>query len=77
MIAVCFLDRLYITEWTVHKQFNILSMLSVLANFVLIILTQHNILTNAKEMFYIFNSLIIALTLMIIINIHKHGLYQN
>lgn len=77
MIAICFIDRIYITTWPVHRQFNILSIISILANFVLIILTQHNILTNAKEMFYIFNGLIIAFTLMIISSIHRYGLYQD
>lgn len=77
MITICFIDRIYMTKWIIHKKFNVLSILSILANFILIILTQHCILNNAKDFFYTFNGLIFVLTTMIIISIHRHGLYQN
>lgn len=78
MTAICFFDRVHITRLTVHRQFNILSILSVLANFILIILTQHTVISNTRDtaMFYTFNGLIVVVTIMIFISGIKHGIFK-
>lgn len=75
-LIFCFIDRDFIVSG-MHRQFNTLYLLSLIANFILIILTHHVILTNPEEMFYTFNGLIFAVTTMIVISSYRHGHFKD
>lgn len=60
-----------------HKEFNTLLILSVINNFVLIILTQHLIIRNAEQMFYMFNGTEIIITLIILFSAFRHGFIKS
>lgn len=56
-----------------HEQFNNICILSVVINFILIILTHHTILQNPIPMFFAFNGSVFAVTVMIGFSIIRHG----
>jgi hypothetical protein len=73
MIIFSFLDLKLGVYKGLHEQFNLLCFLSVIFNFVIIILTQHTILTNPLPTFVSFNGGIFIATIMIGISYIRHG----
>lgn len=59
-----------------HAQLNFICILSVIINFILIILTHHVILKTPVEMFFVFNGSIFATTAMILICSTKYGYHR-
>lgn len=59
-----------------HKQFNLLCILSVIVNYVIIILTHHKILEKPIPIFYAFNCGIFLATVMVVKSMIKHKVYE-
>jgi hypothetical protein len=65
-------SKLGFDNW-LHKQLNHISILSVIINFLLIILNWHLLLNDAVMMFWIFNSAVFLTTSMILISSIRHN----
>lgn len=59
-----------------HKQFNFLCILSVIINYILIILIHLTIIKSAAPMLLLFNGLVFAVTIMIGTNMRKYGYFK-
>lgn len=73
MIAFFVIDLKTGFESFYHRQFNLACILAVIANFVLIILTHHLIITKPIPMFFTFNSIIFITNLIILTTLGRHG----
>lgn len=71
-----------VTDWKLgfvndfHKQFNFICFLSLMVNYVLILLTRSKIIISPIPMFLIFNSGVFAVTAMIMISGIRHKIFE-
>lgn len=72
-----FIDRLMITEASFHSQVNIGCFFALVCNYLLIILTHHQIIMFPEYEFWLFNGLVFATVLPILIFGGKHGLLKD
>jgi hypothetical protein len=73
MIAFCFADIKVGIVYDIHKQLNTISILTVLANFTIIILINHLLITKSLFILSTFNLLIFVITVIITISAKRHG----
>lgn len=64
----------FVSRW--HEQINFICILCLIVNYILIILTHHTILLKPLPMFYAFNGGVLAVTVAILINGVKHGIFK-
>ena len=60
---------------SIHKQLNNICILCLIINYILIILTHHTILQKPKEVFFMFDGSVLAVTVLIFINLFKHDYF--
>lgn len=71
-----------VTDWKLgfvnafHSQFNFVCFLSLIVNYVLIILTHHQFLTSPVYMFLAFNSGVFAVTMMVFVSGIRHKFFK-
>jgi hypothetical protein len=56
-----------------HLQFNAACFISLVINYILIILTHLQIINSPKDMFILFNGLIFVSTIVLFISLGRHG----
>lgn len=77
MVLFCMIDaRMGFESWW-HRQFNLICNLALVFNFIFIILTHMQILSDPELTFFIFNGSVIAVSLMILISAKRHGEFNN
>lgn len=78
MTLLSWADLKTITKNEYHIQFNTIAFLSLFANFILNILNYHSVfLADAPNMFMIFNGLIFANTIIVLICMKRHGFFKD
>lgn len=60
-----------------HKQFNFICILSLIVNYIIIILTHHKIILSPLPEFFAFNGGVLAVTLIIVERGVRHGIFKD
>lgn len=82
IITVSFLTYIFfISKYTgqttyLSEQFDLISKLTVLINFIIIVLTLYDLLNNHRTYFYTFNGSILVTTIMVTFSGFKHGIFK-
>lgn len=78
MTLLCLIDLKTITKNDHHIKFNDIAWLSLFANFILNIINHHGFFNNeGASKFLIFNGLIFANTIIVLICLKRHGFFKN
>lgn len=77
MLVFCLIDsRTGFESWW-HKEFNLICYLAVIINFIIIILTHHQFVSDGFWILTISNGSIFVVSLMILMSATRHGEFNN
>lgn len=76
MLVFCVFDWKFGFVNDFHKQFNFLGFLSLMVNYLLIILTRTRVITDPVPMFFVFNSGLFLVTAMVFSSGIKHRIFD-
>ncbi len=75
LLMFAFLDRRIKMVYNTHKQLNEVCFFSVIVNFLVNIFGMSKIINHPEPVFYIFNGICFALTIIILISSKRHGFF--